>query len=606
MIFLESRLRLLSGNKKIYMAHPELLQDKIQSIIALYSSGQVNESLERVESLIEQYPNDPLLHNVNGACYASLDQLDKAISCYNNALSINPYYAEANNNLGITLHKKGDIDEAVRNYQNALLVNPEYAEAQNNLGNAFKDLGKIDLAIELYEKAIVIKPDFLEAFDNLVVVLKEFDQLEVAINSYHKVIKANPKLAEAHHNLGLVLQMSSQYEEATKCYEKAIAIKPNYVEAHNNIGIIYKKLGQLEDAIKSYEKSLSINPEFAEAHNNLGNVLRELNQLDEAAKCFNKVITISPNIAESHNNLGMILSELGKPKKAEISFMQAIKLKPNYADAHSNLGIIFKEFGRVEQATKSFKKAIDLKPQYAVAHTNLCILQYANQDYNSAIETIKKANAINPKSKSIMLLYKFLTAKTFKTNEINNSVSIDSSPGSRLTSDPLVLSRKVEPELIKALYDMKALDLDKIRDPSYGNAKGSGFDLFESNNTAIKSLEEDISRILKESLKTDIYIEDSFYTILGAGGGLNSHNHITSLDKEPTFNLANHKYSLVYYLDVGDQDCTDPGILKLYDPIENVLPLKGMIIIFPSDRYHSVIYNGKKDRVIIGINFYCL
>jgi tetratricopeptide (TPR) repeat protein len=581
-------------------------QDQVQSIILLYSSGRIIDALKSVESLIEQYPKNALLHNVNGACYASLDELDKAISCYSIALTINPNYAEANNNLGITLHKKGDIDEAISNYKNALLVKPNYAEAQNNLGNAFKDLGKLDLAIKLYEQAILIKPDFPEAFDNLVVVLKEFDQLEVAIISYRKVILANPRFAEAHYNLGLALQISNQLEEAIKCYEKAIAIKPNYAEAHNNIGIVYKELGQLEDAIKSYEKSLTINPNFAEAHNNLGNVLRELNHLNEAVESFKKVIAIEPNIAETHNNLGMIFSQLGKPKKAEISFKQAIKINPNYADAHSNLGMIHKEFGRVDQAISSLKTAINLEPQYAVGHTNLCTIQYGNHDYVSALKTITDANATNPKSKSIRLLFKLLTSNNFNTLEINNSISVDSSPGSRLTSNPLVLNRGVELELIEALYDMKALELDKIRDPSYGNAKGSGYDLFEYNNTVVKNVEEDITRILKESFKTDIYIEDSFYTILGAGGGLNSHNHITSLDKEPTFNLSNHKYSLVYYLDVGDQDCTDPGILKLYDPVENVLPLKGMIIIFPSDRYHSVIYNGKKDRVIIGINFYSL
>ena len=71
------------------MEHPDLLQDKIQSIIMLYSNGEVNDALESVESLIEQYPNDALLHNVNGACYASLDELDKAISCYNSTLRSN-------------------------------------------------------------------------------------------------------------------------------------------------------------------------------------------------------------------------------------------------------------------------------------------------------------------------------------------------------------------------------------------------------------------------------------------------------------------------------------------------------------------------------------
>jgi len=593
-------------SSELHKLTQEPLQDKIQNVITLFSNGEVHKALDSIGPLIDNNPNEALLHNINGACYASLGQLDDAISCYENALAIKPDYSEAKNNLGITLHEQGKIDEAIINYKDVLAVKPTYAEAQNNLGNALKDLGELDSAIELYEKALVNKPDFNKAFDNLTIVLKELDQIEKAIKSYQRVIITNPKIPEAHYNLGLALQMSGKYDEAIKSYEKAIAIKSNYAEAHNNLGIVFKKLGQLEDAIKSYEKTLAINPGFTETHNNLGNILRELDQLDDAAKCYNKVIKINPNLPETHNNLGMVLSQLGKLRMAEASFTEAITLNPNYADAHSNLGMIYKEFGRIDQAITSLKKAIDLEPQYAVAHTNLCSIQYVNHDYVSALKTITDANAINPKSKSIRLLFKLLTAKNYNSGVINNSISIDSYPGSRLTSNPLILNREVEPELIEALYDMKALELDKIRDPSYGNAKGSGYDLFENSNTAIKSTEEDICRILKESLKREIYIEDSFHTILGAGGGLNSHNHITQLDQDPAFNLSNQKYSLVYYLDVGDQDCTDPGILKLYDPIENVLPLKGMIIIFPSDRYHSVIYNGKKDRVIIGINFYCL
>ena len=57
---------------------------------------------------------------------------------------------------------------------------------------------------------------------------------------------------------------------------------------------------------------------------------------------------------------------------------------------------------------------------------------------------------------------------------------------------------------------------------------------------------------------------------------------------------------------VGDQNCKNPGILRFYSPNSEVLPHNGMIIIFPADRYHSVIYDGKADRVIIGVNFYTL
>ena len=153
---------------------------------------------------------------------------------------------------------------------------------------------------------------------------------------------------------------------------------------------------------------------------------------------------------------------------------------------------------------------------------------------------------------------------------------------------------------------MKAIDLNKVRDPSYGNAKGSGYDLFNNDLPILNNLMNDIQKIIEETIKSNIFIYDSFYTILGAGGGVNPHNHITKLDKDPAFNLAKQAFSLVYYIATGDQNCSEPGILKLYDPIENVLPYKGMMIIFPSDRLHSVVYNGKKDRIMIGINFYAI
>ena len=71
-------------------------------------------------------------------------------------------------------------------------------------------------------------------------------------------------------------------------------------------------------------------------------------------------------------------------------------------------------------------------------------------------------------------------------------------------------------------------------------------------------------------------------------------------------NLGKQKYSLVYYLAVGDQNCSEPGILKLYEPSEDILPDEGMITIIPASRLHSAVYGGKTDRVMVGVNFYSL
>jgi len=66
------------------------------------------------------------------------------------------------------------------------------------------------------------------------------------------------------------------------------------------------------------------------------------------------------------------------------------------------------------------------------------------------------------------------------------------------------------------------------------------------------------------------------------------------------------KFSLVWYLNVGDQNSLDPGILKLFEPEISILPKNGDVIIIPSNRKHSSSYSGDSKRVMVGVNFYSL
>ena len=77
----------------------EFPQAKIQSAIALFSNGQIQEALVDIETLIKDYPYQPLLFNISGAFYKEIGKLDEAVKRFEKAIAINPDYAEAHNNL---------------------------------------------------------------------------------------------------------------------------------------------------------------------------------------------------------------------------------------------------------------------------------------------------------------------------------------------------------------------------------------------------------------------------------------------------------------------------------------------------------------------------
>jgi len=79
------------------------LQTEINSVIALYSNGQIEEALDAVDTLTKSYPNEPLLYNISGVCYKAIGQLEAAVKSFEKALAIKPDYTEANNNLDIVL-----------------------------------------------------------------------------------------------------------------------------------------------------------------------------------------------------------------------------------------------------------------------------------------------------------------------------------------------------------------------------------------------------------------------------------------------------------------------------------------------------------------------
>ena len=426
-----------------------------------------------------------------------------------------------------------------------------------------------------------------------------------AVKYYQYFINEGYKDYRVFSNYGIILKGIGKLKEAEIITRKAIEINPDSAMANYNLGLILKDLNKLQDAESSLNKAIQLNPNYADAHYNLASILNSIGKRQEAELSLRKVINLNPNHAKAHYSLGIILRDIGKFKEAEILTRKAIGIEPNFGNAYTSLGIILRAFRKLEEAEIILKKAIQLEPSYEAYFAYASCL-FEKKEFNLSIENLEKAKEII-KDKSLSLITD-ISIKIIKSDKIK-SVSYNENDDQKKLFDKkidrLIFNREVEDKLISYLFTIKTNQLDKSNDTRYGKGVCSDFFLFNDSSPIISKLAIDIEDICKKELGLkEIFIIDSFFNIFISGSGQPPHRHISFRDIN--FNLTLKKYSLVYYLDVGDQCGDEPGILKLHKPEEDILPRKGMIVIIGADRYHSVVYKGNKKRVMIGVNFYGL
>ena len=83
--------------------------------------------------------------------FAKLSEFNKAISTYEEAISIQADFVEAYYNLGNLYHQMGELDKAVRNFKKVVALDPDYSKAHPNktlLVIYFFSKGEINNALE--------------------------------------------------------------------------------------------------------------------------------------------------------------------------------------------------------------------------------------------------------------------------------------------------------------------------------------------------------------------------------------------------------------------------------------------------------------------------
>ncbi|PPD75251.1 hypothetical protein GOBAR_DD27825 [Gossypium barbadense] len=362
----------------------------------LYKSGNYKQALDHSNAVYDQNSlrTDNLL--LLGAIYYQLHDYDMCIAKNEEALRIQPRFAECYGNMANAWKEKGDVDVAIRYYmiaielrpnfadawsnlasaymrkrrfneaaqccRQALQLNPLLVDAHSNLGNLMKAQGLAQEAYSCYLEALRIQPTFAIAWSNLAGLFMDSGDLNRALQYYKEAVKLKPAFPEAYLNLGNIYKALAMPQEAIVCYQRAVQTRPNYPVALGNLASTYYERGQLDLAIHHYKQAIAYDQRFVEAYNNLGNALKDVGRVDEAIQCYNQCLTLQPNHPQALTNLGNIYMEWNMVGAAASYYKATLAVTTGLSAPFNNLAVIYKQQGNHMEAISCYNEVLRIDP----------------------------------------------------------------------------------------------------------------------------------------------------------------------------------------------------------------------------------------------------
>ena len=98
----------------------EISKESIDQVVLFINNSELHKAKKKINEYLKVSPKLDVLHNLHGAILLKQEKFGKSIDVLKTALSINPKFVSAIQNLGIAYQKLGYYDEALKCFEDAI------------------------------------------------------------------------------------------------------------------------------------------------------------------------------------------------------------------------------------------------------------------------------------------------------------------------------------------------------------------------------------------------------------------------------------------------------------------------------------------------------
>lgn len=364
--------------------------------LLLANQKRFAEAEETIQLGIKSAPESAVGHYYLGRIGIEGKDLDKAVTNFEKALTLNPTFEPAYVALGSIYEANQQRDKAIAIYRRYLQgINPKNREIRHHLIRLQIGAKNYQEALQELESMLAEDPGDLDAQLRIGLIYGEQKNYPKAIERLNNILAARPAELKVRDYLGYLYEESKNFPKAIEAYSMNVKLEPTYFEGHLHLGVLEYRVKHFPEAIEHLQLAAKLNPKQPESHIVLGLAHFQLEQYEQALRAFDEGLRHNPDNADLHFNAGTAYDKLNQFEEVVRSMEAALKLDPHHADALNYLGYSYAERGvKIEEAIRLTKQAVALRPSNGYYVDSLGWAFFKKGLLVEALAEIKRAAAL--------------------------------------------------------------------------------------------------------------------------------------------------------------------------------------------------------------------